>query len=359
MKKTAILFLGILLSLSSCSKDNEKEMPAPEEETGYAGGVLVLNEGNFGSGNSSVSFVNPALDEVNNGIYAAENSGATLGDVAQNIAFYKDYAFIVLNVSNKIEVVDRSSFQHIASIESGLSTPRYITFANDKAYVTNWGDGTDPNDDFIAVIEPANFSIIKNISVAEGPERIIANNNKLYVAHPGGYSFNNKISVIDAESDEVKMEKEVGDVPNAMLITNGSLWLSCSGKPSYAEQETAGEIVKLDLSNMEIKKDYVFSEETMHPSNLGHDGNELFYTLGKSVYSFEENAENLPESAGFELTEISSLYGFEVNDGKVFAASANSDFTGNGELYIYETAQGNLLTSFQVGINPNGIYFNQ
>lgn len=358
MKKTAILFLGILLSLSSCSKDDEKEIPAPEAETGYMGGILVLNEGNFGSGNSSVSFVNSTLDEVNNGIYAAENSGVALGDVAQNIAFYKDYAFIVLNVSNKIEIVDRSSFQHVTSIESGLSNPRYITFANDKAYVTNWGDGTDPNDDFVAVIDPANFSISKTISVAEGPERIIANNNKLYVAHPGGYSFNNKISVIDTQSDEVEMEKVVGDVPNAMLIANGNLWVSCSGKPSYAEQETAGEIVKIDLSNLELIKDYVFSEKTIHPSNLAHDGNELFYTLGKSIYNFQENAETLPDSASFELTEVSSLYGFEVNDGKLYAASANSDFTGNGELYIYEAARGDLLTSFKVGINPNGIYFN-
>ncbi|MFD1095721.1 YncE family protein [Salegentibacter chungangensis] len=356
-----LLFLGLttVFAFTSCEKESSEEIPQPEVEGDYASGAFVLNEGNFGSGNSSISFLNEDMTGITHHIFTEENQVELLGDTGQDIGFYEDYAFIVLNVSNKIEVVDRNSFERIGTIDSGLLNPRFISFANGKAYVTNWGDGTNPDDDFIAVINPENLEIIKNISVSEGPDQIVSANGKLYVAHPGGFSISNKLSVINSASDEVEKQVEVGEIPNSLEVSGNSLWIACSGKPAYSGEETAGSILRMDLGNGEIAEKFQFAEATAHPSNLELNDVFVYYTLGTQVYSFDQNDTSLPETPFMSLEEAAVLYGFEVADGLIFAASANADFTGDGDLYIYDATTGNLLNSFKTGINPNGIFFSE
>jgi hypothetical protein len=78
------------------------------------------------------------------------NPGKTLGDTGQDIGLYNDLAFVVLNYSNKIEVINRYTMVHVATIDSGLSNPRFIAFW--KGYVTNWGNGGSATDDYVAVV---------------------------------------------------------------------------------------------------------------------------------------------------------------------------------------------------------------
>lgn len=352
---TILAILGLLL-FTSCQKEDAVD---PVPATGaYSEGIFILNEGNYGSGNSSISFLD-AENGMSLGIFSAENSGAALGDTGQSMGFYGDLAFIVLNVSNKIEVVNRDSFEEVAAIESGLSNPRYISFYGGKAYVTNWGDGTNPDDDFVAVINAETFAVEKKISVAEGPEQIVKAGGEIYVAHPGGYSFSNKISVIDPENDVVTDTIEVGDVPNSLEVSGNYLWVSCSGLPSYASAETAGEIAKIDLSTNEVTDELKLQNASDHPANLEIANNTVYYTLGNAVYSFQTDVSALPANETFTLDEVSVLYGFEVRDRLLYAASANSDFTGNGKLLIYEASEGTLLNSYETGINPGGIYFGE
>jgi hypothetical protein len=44
-----------------------------------------------------------------------------LGDTGQDVGLYNDLAFVVLNYSNKIEVINRYTMVHVATIDSGLS----------------------------------------------------------------------------------------------------------------------------------------------------------------------------------------------------------------------------------------------
>ncbi|MGB8375608.1 MAG: YncE family protein [Salegentibacter sp.] len=352
---TIFAILGLLF-FTSCQKEDSVE-PVPDTVT-YSGGTFILNEGNYGSGNSSVSFLDPEGQEITRNIFAAQNRGEALGDTGQSMGFYGDLAFIILNLSNKIEVVNRFSFEEVATIEEGLKNPRYIAFSAGKVYVTNWGDGTNADDDFVAVINAETFEIEKKISVTEGPDEIVEAGGKIYVAHPGGFSFSNKISVIDPESNTVAETIEVGDVPNSLEVSGDYLWVACSGFPSYASEETAGEIAKIDLNTNEIVGEYNFENITDHPANLEVENASVYYTIGNDVYSFPTDSTALPASADFGLEDVSVLYSFEVNNGLIYAASANSDFTGNGKLLIYETSEGELLNSFDTGINPGGIYFN-
>ncbi len=77
----------------------------------YDNGVFILNEGNFFSANASLSYVSNDLATFQNDIFKIVNSPATLGDVAQSMRFGGDKAFIVVNNSNEVEVVESLYFK--------------------------------------------------------------------------------------------------------------------------------------------------------------------------------------------------------------------------------------------------------
>ncbi len=356
MKFKNTFFLSLLiLFFASCSSDDEGMI---ESGSGYEDGIFVLNEGIWGEGNASVSFISNDLEEIEQDIFSFNNAGRALGDVAQDLGLYEDLVFMVVNASNKIEVVDRTTFESVATLDIQLSNPRYISFANGKAYVTNWGDGTDPDDDYVAVFDADSFEFLKEISVAEGPEKIISEGNQIFVAHTGGYSFNNIISVIATEDDEVTEELTVGVVPNSLLVSNGNLLVLSSGLPFYSEEESAGSFSRIDLSTMEVAT-LDFPEATNHPSYLTEDNGQFYFVMGKEVYSFSPSAAPSTTAPILSLTEESgSLYSFDVENNQIFVGFTSPDYTGNGTLKVYNVGSTEPIETFTTGIGPNGIFFN-
>ena len=341
--------------LVSCSSDDDNGGDFPEDPGFYSGGYFILNEGVFGSGNTTVSYVDVENGEVERDIYGPANNDASLGDVGQSMGFHGDYAFIVVNVSNKVEVVHRNTFERVASIEEGLSNPRYIDFIDDKAYVTNWGDGNNPEDDFIAVIDLNNFEVVDNIVTQEGPEEIVAHNGRLYVNLIGGWNFNDKLAVVDPTTKRID-EVEVGIMPNSVEIADGFVWVSAGGYPNYTEQESAGKISQIDLQTLEMVEAFDLPNATDHPYNLEVENGSVYYSLGKSIYTFEIGATQLPVEPVLELTEVAVFRSMEIYENLLWVTSATTDYTSNGKLLVYDLDTYSLIDSFDVGINPNGIY---
>ncbi|NHN27748.1 hypothetical protein FIA58_018860 [Flavobacterium jejuense] len=355
MKLKKLYLLAFISStlFFSCSSDDDVTR---EEALGaYENGIIVLNEGNFGTDNSEISFVSNDFSIVKNNVFNTVNTALALGDTGQDIGFYNNLAFIVLNNSQKIEVVDRYTMIHVATISSGLINPRYITFANGKGYVTNWGDGGSTTDDYIAVVDLTNYVVSSTIPVVEGPERILHNNNKLYVAHKGGYGQGNSVSVIDLSNNSV-VSVTVGDVPNSLELVDNSLYVLCGGAPSWSATETTGELVKINiLDNTTESK--VFNG-MVHPSNLDFESNNFYYTIDSKIYKMGLSDVELPNAELFS-TENQGAYGiysFAVNNDKIYIGDAK-DYSSNGEVYAYSLT-GTLLNSFIVGVSPSGIYFN-
>lgn len=356
-------FRKLVLAVSICSlfwvscTDNDDNLKTDIPLGSYDNGVLVLNQGGFGHGDASVSYIAEDFSIMQNDIFSLVNTPKILGDTGQDIGFYNEFAYIVLNVSNKIEIVNRYTMQSIATISAGLDNPRYIAFANGKGYVTNWGDGGDTEDDYVAVINLATNTVSSEIPVAEGPERIIENEGKLYVAHLGGFGFGNTISVINTSNNTVLTTVTVGDVPNAMQIKNGTLWVSCAGKPSYVT-ETPGQIDKIDLTTNQVTSIYTYVAVTNHISNLVIDGNDLYFTMDAGVYKFPVNATSLPENPVFSISEqgVYDVYSFAIHDNHIFVGDAGN-YSDNGKVYVYGMT-GTLEKTYSVGVVPAGFYFN-
>ena len=346
------LFIALLtassLGLTSCSNSDDSDKTTFNDE--YRNGILVLNEGSYGHSNASITFYKEGI--TNQNIFRTVNPTKTVGNVAQNIIVKDGRAYIVVNGSNKIEIVDASTFKSEATITSELSNPRYIAIDEQNIYVSNWGDPSVSTDDYIAIFRKSDNALVNKISVKEGPDRLILKNNKLVIAHSGGWNNGNSVTILNTRNNEIK-NLTVGDIPNDLAANNNDIYVLCAGI-TYNDDETAGKLVKINLNTNEISQTLDFNSN-QHPGYITINNNEIYYTLGKSVYKTSTSTTSLPETALF-TTNVTYLYGLNIANNIIYVADAK-DFTSNGEVKYYSLT-GSLLGSFETGIGPNTILYN-
>lgn len=320
----------------------------------YLDGIFILNEGNMGSNSASVSFIDKD-DHVISNIFGAANNNAILGDVGQSMSFNDDNAFIVLNFSNAIKVVNSETFTTVASIQTGLINPRYMVFYQNKGYVTCWGDGTVATDDYIAVINLTTYQVESTIPMPEGVEHIEEINGKLYVANQGGYGYGTTLSIVDVATQNVATIT-VGDIPNSMVTKDNYLYVICGGMPDWSGAETSGKLVKINLTTNSIESTLPFVNN-QHPGHLQLNDNNLYYTLGSDIYKMAVEDNSLPTAAFLNTPDQGSLgiYGLDIIENKIYVADANG-FAGGGFAHIY-TLGGTFLATHAVGGDfPNHFY---
>jgi YVTN family beta-propeller protein len=173
----------------------------------------------------------------------------------------KEYLYVVLNGNNKVIKQDLLSGDTIWVADPGVA-PYGLTMASGKLYVTNWAGrhpdvedkevagvpwglarvdnkaGGATREGSVAVIDPANGRIIKEIVVGLHPNEISSNRNGRFVYITNSNSDN--ISVINTLNDEitetisVRLQPEInpffGDSPNGLcLSSNGKLLYVANG----------------------------------------------------------------------------------------------------------------------------------
>ncbi|MFC6267193.1 hypothetical protein [Frigoriflavimonas asaccharolytica] len=350
MKTKKLLSLAaaaILLFSTSCRNDEEIYTELPTSPKGaYENGILISNEGNFGTPSGTASYISKDLGTVQNNIYAANNSGANLGDIFQSIAFNGDNAYLVLNNSNKIEIVNRYTFKKTATLTQEINQPRYIAFNGNYTYVSN---DKYLGAKYLSIYNNADNSFVKKITFTDAAEVVVSAGSKVFVQN-STYGYGNKISMIDALANS--LEKTItlpnGDL-NEIVSYNGNVYaIAYTSTDSYIYKiDTAGNIVNTKTltgiangDNLEIYQDkFYFSSDT-------------------KVYTMDINSTVVPTTTLFTVafTPYSSLYGFNVIDGKIYTSDANS-FTQNSTVTVYSLT-GAVLKTFTTGIGTNGFYQN-
>lgn len=342
MKLNKFLVLTLLTSIfiTSCSEDSDDNPVIPKGD--YENGILISHEGNFGQGNASVSFVSYDLETVENNIFSNVN-GLPLGDTAQSITFNDDLAYIVLNVSSKIEVVNRFTFESVATINTGVINPRYMAISNGKGYVTAWGDYNDTTDDVVLIVDLSTNTIVDTISASYLPEEIISVDEKVFVA-TGFYGNGNVVEVIDSNTDELVDSIIVGNSPNSFqLDSDGDLWVLSSES-----------LIEVNTNTNEILQTLAFDETISSPSNLNFDDGNFYYYAGGNVYKQSETAATIDTSA---LLSDLSFYDMSVKDGMLYGVDAK-DYSSEGDLIIYDLSTSSLSFTTSLNIIPGGVYFN-
>lgn len=350
MKTTQFLFIFLVSSLlfTSCIK----ETPLPEPLGAYEHGFFIVNEGPFANGSGTLTFLDDNYSTIEQNVYENVNQEA-LGNIVQSMAFNNEKAYIVVNNSHKIVVANRYTMKKIAVISTGLNNPRYIEFHGNLAYVSNWGDPSNPNDDYVAVINLANNTISQNIPVGEGPEKMLINNTKLYVALKGGYGQNDKVAIINTNTNTVTTSVSVGFVPNSMVIKDNKLVVLCSGKPSWTGSETAGSVFSIN-TDTNVATNTVTFATAQHPNFLNLDNGSFFYFLSGNVFKWN-GSNTLPTTPEEGLSGF--YYGMQTKDGKLYTMNAGN-YSSNGVLKIFNLTTHTELKSVTTGIIPNAVAFN-
>ncbi len=354
------MFILAISILVSCKKD----MPSLSiTEGNYENGYFVSNEGGFGSGNGSISFISND-NTVENDVFASVNY-FLLGDVVQSMNVINDKAYIVVNGSAKIEVSSIDSMTHVSSIEGGyFQSPRYILQVDEnKAYVSDWGAGFGGA---IVVIDLDSNIQSGFIFNGSSPDGLVKTGDKVFTAD-GGYGWSGsspRVSVINTITDEIESTIDVGHVPRSIQVdANGDVWVLCEGATnydptwSYIESHTAGQLIRINGVTAQITETFIFADSTQHPSNLVIDdaGTTLYFNNGgwtKAVYAFDISDTELPSTSLINK----SFYGLGCNGGYIYGTDA-VDYMQSGWSFRYTTS-GTVVDSVQVGIIPGGYCFN-
>lgn len=341
MKKILLLALSTLI-FTSCSKSDDpfvKDKPTYN----YSNGILFVNEGSFQGNNASIGFSSFDYNNVKTDIY--NDDERVLGDVAQSIGFNSDKAFVVVNNSNKIEVVHRYSFEHVATISENLNSPRYTAFAGNKLYVTNMGSKS------VSVYDLKDYSFIKSIVLNSPVDNIVSQNNKLYVQQ-AAFGEGNTIAVIDSSTDEVIKTFDFNDSVQGLVAHTGFVYVISS-------IEHRSNFYKINATEDKIITEFT-STKVPNARNLRMDNNILYYTSNSNVHSWTTTATEINDkpvmSVKGDNTGYGFMYAFDVINNQFLISNA-LDFVKPSVVDIYSLA-GKKVNTFNAGRNTNHFYKN-
>ena len=248
MKRFSIFYVAclILAMVSSCREDFYI-IPSQNQDTGVAPtrgdivGMYVLNEGNMGSNKASIDYLDldenkPTVHYLRN-IYSERNPNVVkeLGDVGNDIKIYGSKLWIVVNVSNKVEVAPADSCKRITQIN--IPNCRYLAFKDGFAYVSSYVGPVKLDQDaplgMVYKVDTVDFKKKDSVVVGYQPEALCIVDNKLYVANSGGYrapNYDNTLSEIDLTTFKEIRKIKVGlNLHHCQVDHYGQIWVTSRG----------------------------------------------------------------------------------------------------------------------------------
>jgi len=354
MMKTRILILTSIIALFSGCSEKIKSVSGV-----YEHGVIITNEGNRASNTGSVSYYNPSTDSIYNNIFELANN-RILGDVVQSFTAVEDKGFIVVNNSNKVEVVLLSNFKSIGSIDA--TYPRYfMPVGSGKAYLTI--NGTNPGE--VLVLNTNTLAVTDTIVVGNQPENLLQVGSKVFVAN-GNWGNDSTVSVIDTYTDKVIKTITVGDGASNLVCVDGqTIWILCQGRKIYNADyslviyESDSHLVQIRASDYTILYSKVIGVkgDYCNPYLLSYDkeGN-IYYVEADGVHKVSPSTTNPPDNLLIAWNNSSgySIYGMNVDiyTSNIYIMEPKG-FSAAGKFHIYNSL-GQRIKTFTAGVAPNG-----
>jgi DNA-binding beta-propeller fold protein YncE len=352
--KIFYLLLGcIMLAYSSCRKDPQ---PIPEVVTplftgdpnSVVKGFYLVDEGNMGSSKASLDYLDYTTGQFRKNIYGQANPDLVkgLGDVGNDVGIYGSKVYVVVNNSNKVEVLNKRTNKRITQID--ITNCRYVTFHNGKAYVSAYlgivGDPKAPNG-VVDEIDTTTLQITRKVTVGRQPEEMAIVGEKLYVANSGGYSppnYERTVSVIDLASfTELKRIDVAINLDRVKADQYGDIYVTSRG--DY--YDIPSKLFVIDTQTDQVKKEFDFGV-----SNLWIDGDvaymysyEFNYKTGKNITTYsmlnvkDETVLNSKFITDGTEAQIKVPYGIAVNPiTKEVLVTDAKDYVSPGTLYCFD-----------------------
>lgn len=338
MKKLMTILFAVF-SLLACDRDiiGPQEVDPKPKPVLKGRHIFVVDEGNFGSGNASVTAYNPSNEDVQYNVYSGFNDDVPLGDVFQDMQQYGGRYYLVLNNSGKVAVVDTTTWKSVGEIE-GLTNPRYISFHKSRAFITELYAKK------IWIINLAQMKVEQEITMPESGFHTIEWNDNIWV---GSKQYLVRLNPETLEKDSTYTLRK--NVERMVLDSKNRMWVLTTESPAHLYRFNQNGAIELDWT-------FGNNEKPLY-LDISSDGLELYFVMGMSVYSQDVDAQNLSPQKMFAFSG-QNVYGFNVDPktGDLYLADA-LDYNQPSDIYRYST-NGQLLDQFKTGVISNGFLFN-
>jgi YVTN family beta-propeller protein len=271
--------------------------------------------------------------------------------VGNHIVVQNGTAYIVVNNSHKVEIIETQTHKSLGTIDAGAGkSPRQIVLASDTlALLTNLYDAS------VSVLGLVSRSVVARIPVGSNPEGIAISSGKAFVAN-SGFGNGNTVSVINLATLGVSGTITVADNPADVVRTSdGQIYVLCAG--AYGDfndpnDDTPAKVMVIDPSSETVMDSILIGGHAFRMS-AGKDGKAYVVAEGNIVQIDTQNH----SVVGPFATGIHYGVGVEEESGDVYIADAK-DFVTPGSILVY-SPNGTKRDEHTVGLIPGRFAFNR
>lgn len=351
------ILMGMLL-LIFCSCKAREDSPAPQPSQ-YGHGAYILCEGNFGWGEGSIHYLDTSGGTLTTApdAYQAAN-GFRAGNVVQSLILTGDSAYLVVNNSNKVELLDAHTLKRIAA-NTTLTSPRYCLPFGPSLLVTDLYAGR------VSILDRASLAPQRSLPAPGWTECLLRQGDHIYIANrrPTGSAsgaVNEQLLVLQTTSlavtDSIKLDgqgaQELIALPDGRLLTALEKDFTLGSLPGLAYVDVTGKTVA-HIAGLPGR--------SQQPTRLQQDGDYLFWLQGDALCWMPQAGgtirHTLPFGSGSNLTSLKTA-GVRAGKARLWVADAR-DYTSAGIVREVELDLGSgiftTLHETRVGIIPGQI----
>jgi DNA-binding beta-propeller fold protein YncE len=340
----SIWAFALVFILFAC-EDSTSDKPLGAYETG----ILIMNEGAFGSNDGEVYHLEPASGFLKPNIFEMENNRPFAG-LLEDMVMEGERLFLVAN-TGKVEIVNSGDFKSRGAVAGGLDQPRSLAINGNKLFISDYGPydaSYNTPDSYIAVVNGLDGGAVgKKIQVTNKPEDLFTVGKFVLVAG----SEEKSLQVIDAESETLTKTLVIAGSPTQFFILGTQLWL-------FAPALEKVYFHRINTSSFDLTETVEIAiPDATGKMAIGNNGRiYLLTSTGWPDYQDAVASVSIPNSQPIvkELIKGSGFYGigFDQNRGELYLTNAKG-FQGNGNVTVYNES-GTVLKTLDMGRGPSG-----
>lgn len=335
------ILLGMLAGIQGCDNDDDPVGPVNLPEGPR---VLIINEGGFQAGNASLDVFSLRDNVMSSSVFDSVNL-RPLGDVFQSLTITDASAFLVINGSGKIEVIDTETYRSNGTI-TGLLSPRYMLPVNSiKAYVSDLAANS------IQVLDLRFGTVPNTIPLPGWSEQMVRVDDLVYVANLS----REYLYVIDPAQDAVVDSIEVALGGSELEVdAQGNIWLFCV--TDFNVQNNA-RLFQIDPRTRSVIQDLDFQQQIFYTDMDMNGGKDTLFFLNTDLYRMPVSAQALPSQPFITAQGGANFYGLGVDpETSIIYLADATDFSSRGFMARHRP-DGVAIDLKPVGVIPSDFFF--
>lgn len=355
--KLAAAALIVAAGFASCGDDDPA--PAPQPQPGDEWKAFIINQGNMGTVDGTVSAIGTDGSTVTAAAFYATNQ-QSLGDSPQAAVRYGSKIYVPVYGSNKLWVLDARSLRIVHDIT--VSQPEAVCGGAGYVFVAG-------NDGQLTRLDTLQYQPTQ-LAVGPNPAGVAYNeaDGNVYVTISDGYNYANgyadgkKVAVVRASDLSFTRNIAVGTNPGQILATpQGNVYVVARGdyylEPARVQCINAatgdvtdvanGQLIALGSGNVLYVVDFTadYTNDTCAVSSAAYST-----TTGALVSGWQLDQAHLPG--------MPQAIDVDPSTGDIYVSSDPSPmgYTLQGAVYVYNR-QGTHLRTLEAGIHPFSVVF--